>query len=182
MTRYGIYPLGDKTDCSGLDCSAYTLANNKIYDGAITEREITIADCSSNQTLVNGVCENISNCKGGRVAQNHTCECPQGAYCGKELGLKSPDSKYNSILMENVTEDVCEKGYRLPTKEDYEKIYNDSDLKSNIQNVNYGIFGTQKCSNGRCILDAYNMQTGNILSNLEIDNVEMGPYYFCVKD
>lgn len=72
MTRYGIYPLGDKTDCSGLDCSAYTLANNKIYDGAITEREITIADCSSNQTLVNGTCANLS-CLSGQKADNHQC-------------------------------------------------------------------------------------------------------------
>ena len=72
MTRYGIYPLGDKSDCSGLDCSAYTLANNKIYDGAITEREITIADCSSNQTLVNGMCANLS-CLSGQKADNHQC-------------------------------------------------------------------------------------------------------------
>ena len=72
MTRYGIYPLGDKSDCSGLDCSAYTLANNKIYDGAITEREITIADCSSNQTLVNGTCANLS-CLSGQKADNHQC-------------------------------------------------------------------------------------------------------------
>ena len=72
MTRYGIYPLGDKSDCSGLDCSAYTLANNKIYDGAITEREITIADCSSNQTLVNGTCANLS-CDLYKKADNHQC-------------------------------------------------------------------------------------------------------------
>ena len=80
MTRYGIYPLGDKSDCSGLDCSAYTLANNKIYDGAITEREITIADCSSNQTLVNGTCANLS-CLSGQKADNHQCvdlNCPLG--------------------------------------------------------------------------------------------------------
>lgn len=37
-----------------------------------TEREITIADCSSNQTLVNGTCANLS-CLSGQKADNHQC-------------------------------------------------------------------------------------------------------------
>ena len=39
---------------------------------AITEREITIADCSSNQTLVNGACVALS-CPAGQKADNHQC-------------------------------------------------------------------------------------------------------------
>ncbi len=140
MTRYGIYPLGDKTDCSGLDCSAYTLANNKIYDGAITEREITIADCSSNQTLVNGACVALS-CPAGKKADNHQCvdlNCgsefyPSGNKCEKlkddeiyvadnvwtsknlTTGCSHTDENGCEFYLSDAIKACNDKGMRLPT-------------------------------------------------------------------
>ena len=148
MTRYGIYPLGDKTDCSGLDCSAYTLANNKIYDGAITEREITIADCSSNQTLVNGACVALS-CPAGKKADNHQCvdlNCDSGFYpsgnkCEKlkddeiyvagnvwtsknlTTGCSHTDENGCEFYLSDAIKACSEKGMRLPTISELQSIF-----------------------------------------------------------
>ena len=102
MTRYGIYPLGDKTDCSGLDCSAYTLANNKIYDGLL--------ECGDGYKNSNGTCTtvDIANCK---TYDGATCTgCKDGNYLNGS-GTCSTLPENCTAANKNGKCSSCEDGY-----------------------------------------------------------------------